>query len=200
MALLATLWTTPWDNLMLYEGVWSYPPDAVLGRLFLVPIEEHLFFLVQPILTGLLIALGLKGERAPQERDKAIRVTGVALILGSFFWAVNHLDGHFYYLAVTVAWFAPVFALQWWIGGDLLAARAGRLVPIWAISTLYLSLVDGVAMSAHVWSISAAHTTGLHVGNVPIEEIAFFGITNLLVIGGLVLFVDLKEGRLWSSN
>lgn len=29
MAVLATIWVTPWDNLMLFEGVWTYPPALV---------------------------------------------------------------------------------------------------------------------------------------------------------------------------
>ena len=33
---------------------WAYPPNSILGTIFLVPIEEHLFFILQPILLVLL--------------------------------------------------------------------------------------------------------------------------------------------------
>lgn len=199
MVLAATVWTTPWDNLMLHLGVWSYPEGAVLGHIFLVPIEEHLFFVLQPILTGLLVIVWLSGESAPTQRNRFVRLTGAVAILLATFWGLFHLEGQTYYLAVTVGWFGPVLALQWFVGGDLLWARATRLVPVFAVATVYLGLVDGLAMRAHIWSISEAHTVGWSIGNVPVEEIAFFAITNLLVIFGLVLWVDLREGRLWSG-
>jgi len=51
---MATIWTTPWDNWILSQTGWSYPPGSIIGRIFLVPIEEHLFFIFQPILLILL--------------------------------------------------------------------------------------------------------------------------------------------------
>ncbi len=33
---------------------WEYPPNTIVGTIFLVPIEEHLFFILQPILLVLL--------------------------------------------------------------------------------------------------------------------------------------------------
>ncbi|MEO1270821.1 MAG: lycopene cyclase domain-containing protein, partial [Myxococcota bacterium] len=56
--------------------------------------------------------------------------------------------------------------------------------------TIYLCLLDGIALRHQVWSISETHTTGLMVGPLPIEEVLFFLITNILVIQGLALFID----------
>ena len=28
---------------------WEYPPGSIIGKIFLVPVEEHLFFILQPI-------------------------------------------------------------------------------------------------------------------------------------------------------
>lgn len=57
--LLALLYTTPWDNYLVAAGVWSYDPARVwsitLGH---VPLEEYLFFVLQPVL-GALITLAL---------------------------------------------------------------------------------------------------------------------------------------------
>jgi lycopene cyclase domain-containing protein len=55
MAALALLYTTPWDNYLIYRGVWSYSPDRVWEswRLGYVPLEEYLFFVLQPVMTGL---------------------------------------------------------------------------------------------------------------------------------------------------
>jgi lycopene cyclase domain-containing protein len=57
--LLALLYASPWDNYLVATGVWSYDParvwNIILGH---VPLEEYLFFVLQPIL-GALITLGL---------------------------------------------------------------------------------------------------------------------------------------------
>jgi lycopene cyclase domain-containing protein len=53
VALLAFAWTTPWDNYLVARGVWHYGADRVIGVIGYVPIEEYLFFALQPVLTGL---------------------------------------------------------------------------------------------------------------------------------------------------
>lgn len=46
MAVLATIWVTPWDNLMLFEGVWTYPPvGAVLLLWLLAPVAVFVGFI-----------------------------------------------------------------------------------------------------------------------------------------------------------
>ena len=52
MPLIALVYTTPWDNYLVWQGVWGYPEGRVLLRLGYVPLEEYLFFLLQPLLTG----------------------------------------------------------------------------------------------------------------------------------------------------
>ena len=52
MAVIALVYTTPWDNYLIWRGVWSYGGDRVVGTIGYVPVEEYLFFLLQPLLTG----------------------------------------------------------------------------------------------------------------------------------------------------
>ena len=54
-SIVAVCYTTPWDNLLLAQAVWSYPVGRVLGpTLGLVPLEEYAFFVLQVFLIGLL--------------------------------------------------------------------------------------------------------------------------------------------------
>jgi lycopene cyclase domain-containing protein len=54
-SILAVLYTAPWDNFLIAQSVWSYPPDRVLwATIGLVPLEEYAFFVLQVILVGLL--------------------------------------------------------------------------------------------------------------------------------------------------
>jgi lycopene cyclase domain-containing protein len=59
-ALVAVVYTAPWDNLLLAQSVWSYPPGRVWGpTIGLVPLEEYAFFVLQVVFIGLLtVALG----------------------------------------------------------------------------------------------------------------------------------------------
>jgi lycopene beta-cyclase len=59
MALVALLYTTPWDNLIVSMGVWDYDPVLIAGIVLgVIPLEEYLFFLLQTMLTSLVL-LGL---------------------------------------------------------------------------------------------------------------------------------------------
>lgn len=53
MCLVAFVYTTPWDNLLVATEVWGYGEGRVLFTLAYVPFEEYLFFLLQTILSGL---------------------------------------------------------------------------------------------------------------------------------------------------
>ena len=67
VCLLALVYTTPWDNLLILSGVWTYPPARVLNVMFgVAPLEEYSFFVLQTILTSLL-ALVLWKRLAPAD-------------------------------------------------------------------------------------------------------------------------------------
>ncbi|HEX8959062.1 MAG TPA: lycopene cyclase domain-containing protein [Solirubrobacterales bacterium] len=64
-AVLAVVYTGPWDSTIISQGVWAYPPGRVLGpTVALVPLEEYTFFVLQVLMTGLLTA-SLLGRRDP---------------------------------------------------------------------------------------------------------------------------------------
>jgi lycopene beta-cyclase len=62
MSLVALVYSTPWDNWIVAQGVWTYDPARVIGVLIgWVPLEEYLFFMLQPVLSGLIV-LALLGR------------------------------------------------------------------------------------------------------------------------------------------
>jgi 15-cis-phytoene synthase/lycopene beta-cyclase len=62
--------TSQW---IISRSAWSYPPNSILFKIFHVPIEEHLFFLLQPLLLVLLQALiGLSRAIPFRWRDKPV--------------------------------------------------------------------------------------------------------------------------------
>ena len=66
LALVAFTYTTPWDNLIVALGVWTYDRSLIAGIIIgYVPLEEYLFYGLQTILTGLLL-LALRRSRVPR--------------------------------------------------------------------------------------------------------------------------------------
>ncbi|RTH99345.1 lycopene cyclase domain-containing protein, partial [Thermus scotoductus] len=97
------------------------------------------------------------------------------------------LGGKGLYLGLTLAYFAPVFVLQWAFGGDLLWGWRRALLLGAGLPTLYLWFADAWAIREGIWWISPRYTLGLGAFGLPLEEMAFFLCTNLAVVQGLLL-------------
>ena len=76
------------------------------------------------------------------------------------------------------------------MGADLLIRRWKVLIPGIVLPTLYLTLIDSIALHSGTWTISPAHSLNLFLPiiGVPIEEAIFFLVTNTLLIQGMILF------------
>lgn len=95
--------------------------------------------------------------------------------------------GHGTYLALELGWAIPVLLVQWAVGyriltKSLLLLLVGALVP-----TVYLSLADSVALSQGIWRIEPQRIIQVYIGNVPVEEIIFFLVTNLMIVQSVIL-------------
>jgi lycopene cyclase domain-containing protein len=71
LAGVALLYTTPWDNAIIANGVWSYPPGRVLGpAIGRVPLEECAFYILQVVLTGAVTVLFLTRHQRGAQRPR----------------------------------------------------------------------------------------------------------------------------------
>ena len=53
---------------------------------------------------------------------------------------------------------------------------------------------DFLAIGAGTWTIDPAQTTGILLGGVlPIEEVVFFLLTNVLIVFGMVLMIGMDD-------
>ena len=192
--LLALVYTTPWDNYLVYKEVWGYPPGRVMATIGYVPVEEYLFFILQTILTSLWMLWIIR--RVPlraswiqgQQKAQRLRIAGVAVALVvaalgllclSFAWGT--------YLGLILIWAGPVVALQWGYGGDLLLERWRPVLLTFLVPSLYLWVADRIAIGLEIWWINPEFTTGLKPFGLPIEEALFFLLTNVFVAFGLSL-------------
>ena len=188
IAVIAFVYTTPWDNYLVWRGVWGYGEERVLGTIGYVPVEEYLFFVLQPLLTGLW--LYLLPEQPTTSTGTSSRWMGAAVYTTFALCGVALLfrpGGE--YLGLILAWAAPVLALQWAYAGHVIWAHRRRWLVGFAVPTVYLWGADAIAIGSGVWTIAERFTLGAALGPLPFEEAVFFLVTNLLVVQGLLLFL-----------
>jgi lycopene cyclase domain-containing protein len=188
IVLIALAYTAPWDNYLIARGVWKYGPGSVTRTIWLAPVEEYLFIVLQPIVAGLwLYSLRPVTATVPiTNRDRAIG--GLAGVLVGAVGAALLLESATFYMGAILAWAGPVLALQWGFGWPYLWRVRRRLAVGTAVPTAYFAAADRIAIDAGIWVLSGRYTTGLTVAGLPIEEGAFFLITNLFVVQGLLLY------------
>ena len=193
--LIAVIYTTPWDNYLVATGVWWYDPGLVSGlTIGWVPIEEYTFFVLQTLLTGFWL---LQMAKALPDRNPASTETTTlvrrALSLGiGAVWliaAIGWLAGppSLTYLTLILSWALFPVLIQFAVGGDVLFWNWRKLAIGVLPPTLYLWLADAIAIQSGTWTISPQQTTGVLLINLPIEEMVFFFMTNLLIVNGMIL-------------
>jgi lycopene cyclase domain-containing protein len=226
--LLAVVYTTPWDNYLVATGVWFYNPDLVTGLVIgYVPIEEYTFFVVETILAGLwwwFLARRLSPPRfdyanAPLRAREfkpnkiLVYVSTTILVIGWIIFTCLFFfgDEKWTYLSITLFWALPAILPQLLFGADILWHYRKLVFLAFMMPATYLSLVDIVALKETTWSISPTQTTGiLFFGVLPLEEVVFFFITNVLITFGMTLllakvsagrFAEIKEqARGWKRR
>ena len=186
---IALVYTTPWDNYLIYKNVWSYGADRVVGTIGYVPVEEYLFFVFQPLLSGLwlLCILHMLPPHSVRSNIVTIRrigaVAGVAVTVGGAIFLTTEAT---LYAGLILVWAGPIVSGQWFLAGEKFLNRA-CLIGI-GVPTVYLWTADRFALSDGIWSISSRYTVGWHAFGLPVEEALFFLITNVLVVQGILMF------------
>lgn len=195
--LLAVVYTTPWDNYLVATGVWYYNPKLVTGLVIgYVPIEEYTFFVVETILSGLwwwFLAKRLSPPSGEFKPNQALVFASTSILVCLWIVFTYLFFSHnqpLTYLSITLFWALPAILPQVLFGADILWHY--RKLVFWGIVLpgIYLSLIDVVALKETTWSISPSQTTGiLFFGVLPLEEVVFFFITNVLIIFGMTLLL-----------
>jgi putative membrane protein len=169
-----------------------------------VPIEEYTFFVVETILAGLwwwFLArrlsplskgegLGVRAKFTPNKFLVYLSTCVLTLLWLLFTYLFFFGTESWTYLSIILFWALPPIILQLLFGADILWHY--RKLVFWAIVVpgTYLSLMDIVALKETTWSISASQTTGfLFFGILPLEEVLFFFITNVLLTFGMTLLL-----------
>jgi lycopene cyclase domain-containing protein len=161
-----------------------------------VPLEEYCFFVLQTLLTGfwtLMLQRHLKTQKQQVGESSSLRLwstLGVFLIwvIAVITWIGEWEPGT--YLALILGWGLIPVLVQLAFGADILWVQRRLIVLAVVPTTLYLWLMDWVAMGHGVWRLDPLQTTGLALAGLPLEEMLFFLLTNLIVACGVVLMLS----------
>lgn len=199
LCVVAFIYTTPWDNYLVATNVWWYDINLVNGLVFgYVPIEEYTFFLVQPVMTALLFLflvryLPNKSEPAnnTQIRKTVTVIMGIIWLIFTVILGLTFVNDSFRpmtYLSLELSWALIPIIIQVAFGADILWRHRRVVFLTIAISTIYLSWADSLAIASGTWTIDPEQSLNWFIGGVlPIEEFIFFVITNTLVTLGMTL-------------
>lgn len=193
ICLIAFAYSSPWDNYLVARKIWWYGAERVIGTIGYVPVEEYLFFILQPLLTGLVLYQYLaRYDDTMKSTSLKASWTGTVTFTGlTLLGAVLLMDGRpeTVYIALILIWAPPILAGMWLYDGETLWALRSPLLAGTVLPTLYLWGLDIVALREQIWTISPKHTLGIEAFGLPLEEASFFLFTNLLVVQGILLLL-----------
>ncbi|OTB03982.1 hypothetical protein M426DRAFT_12066 [Hypoxylon sp. CI-4A] len=194
--------TLPWDAYLIRHGVWTYPPDAIVGpRLFGIPAEELFFFVIQTYITSMLYILLNKpilhaqfltsrDDSSPNARK--IRDWGIYFLVGCIATGIFLVrkGGEGTYLGLILAWACPFILMTWTFSGYFLIRLPLACIATPMIApTLYLWVIDELALGRGTWVIESGTKLNWCVwGSLELEEAIFFLVTNVLIVFGMAAF------------
>lgn len=192
LCIVATVWTTPWDNYLVYSGVWGYNPQRILhGRIGYVPLAEYAFFSLQTVLCSLIWLVvfsqrtGLRMEHPPScTRSKWHHAAIASMALFGLFCTYEPRGT---YLGLMMMWASPPLMLQWWFGAELLLCHFKPLCLSTLCSTLYLCIADCWTIHSGIWNISRRHSLPVAIYGLPLEEAIFLALASMMCNFGLTL-------------
>jgi lycopene cyclase domain-containing protein len=167
-----------------------------------VPIEEYTFFVLQPLLTGAWLYLMARHLRlniseVPLVSRHSIRRNTTALVFLIWLAFVLLLISGWQpgtYMGLLMVWALPPVMIQTAFGADILWKNWRLIVLTVVPTTLYLAAADKLAITSGTWTINPEQSLGINLlGRLPIEELVFFFMTNLLIGLGITLVSSVES-------
>lgn len=194
---IAFVYTTPWDNYIIYRGAWMYPPERILAFIGLVPIEEYMFFIIQTLLTSLWTLLCVRWSTPCLNFNYDKRSYQLIRWVPIAFLTVVTIVGYkiaipgqaTFYLGCILWWVSPVIMFLWYGAGHFFVKKIIPSTIAIVVPTLYLCWIDQVALKENVWIINEKTSLNIFaIEDLPIEEAFFFLIVNVIIVLAVTCF------------
>lgn len=194
---MAFVYTTPWDNYIIFHDAWKYKPENVLAIIGYVPVEEYMFFIIQTIITSLWTLICTKWSPAcfNFNYDKQSYTLIRWIPISALAWMAY--QGHriavpgkdTFYLGCILWWSCPVIMFLWYGAGNYFVIKLRSTTVAIVVPTLYMCWVDQIALNNYVWHINEKTSLNIFIAkDLPFEEFLFFFITNMIIVLGSIAF------------
>lgn len=191
VSVIAFAATSGWDNYAVYSGIWHFPEDKTLGiKLFYVPVEEYMFFFLQTFTTGLVQFIFIKKYFNGSQKYFSF-LLGAVLIFRTNEITKLPFD-NFNYLFHLFSWGGFFILIQIIAGRKKIPKYISAIIIPSVIMTVYFSIADSISIGQGIWDFDSLQTTGIRIFNIPLEEILFFLVTNILITEAMILFLPSK--------
>lgn len=194
---MALIYTTPWDNFIIFHNAWMYKPEKILAVVGYVPVEEYMFFVIQTVMTSLWVLICTRWSPAcfhfnyNKTTYRLIRWIPISVL------ALTAVQGYrmtipgkdTFYLGCILWWSCPVVIFLWFGAGNYFVKMSTTAAIAVIVPTLYLCWVDQIALKDDVWHINEKTSLKIFLAeDLPFEECLFFLITNVIVVLGSMSF------------
>lgn len=102
---------------------------------------------------------------------------------------------HGVYLLYELVWALPVIALQWAVARRELWRWRRLICAAVLIATAYLGVCDAFALGHGIWRVDPERVLGVYAGPLPLEELVFYFVTNIMAAQGFVMIVGFLRER-----
>lgn len=192
---VAVVYTTPWDSALIRSGVWASDSSRVVGTFLDIPYEEFAFFVLATLITGGCWAAFWPAQWSDVSTPRPSRLV-TASLAAAFALGVGCIAAweRTFYLGMLLTWAVPVLALQWAVGGHVLAAHAAPLARVIGVAGGCMALADGWAIQRNVWVLNPEFSLWPWARGLHPEEVLFFFLSSAMCACGLTLAVWASRG------
>ena len=88
-----------------------------------------------------------------------------------------------------------MIALQWAAAGRELWRWRRLLAVSVGLATAYLGACDAFALGHGIWRVDPQRVVGLYAGPLPLEELVFYFVTNIMAAQGFVIIAGFLRER-----
>jgi lycopene cyclase domain-containing protein len=175
----------PWDYLFTAAGVWGFNDQYILGlKLFHLPLEEYLFFLVVPY-AAIFIYACLEAYFPSDVLFRYRKLIALVVILFALFLYATHMDR--LYTSVNTLYLSLALLLI------LISGRSnflGRFFLTYLIILLPFLIFNGILTGMPVVWYNDAENLGIRLITIPADDLLYNMGMLLIPIG---LYARLKK-------
>ena len=170
----------PWDIWFTHWSVWQFNNDYICGlKLFLLPIEEWLFFIIIPfacVFIHEVLNYFFNKELEPSAYVKISLLLALILAFSSVIWS-DKLYTLVCFSLTSVSLFILSIYKPRWIG-SFFRTYIISLIPFLIIN----GFLTGSFNETPIVSYSSNHIIGIRIMNIPIEDSIYCLLMLLIVI------------------